>query len=75
MWNLKRNDRNELTYKTERDSQSQRTNLCFLVHTAIYKMDNQQEPTGQKQGTLFSVMWQAGWVGSLGENGYMYIYC
>ena len=27
MWNLKRNDKNELTYKTERDSQTQRTNL------------------------------------------------
>ena len=26
------------------------------------------------QGTLFSVMWQPGWEGSLGENGYMYIY-
>ena len=27
MWNLKRNDTNELTYKTERDSQTQKTNL------------------------------------------------
>ena len=26
------------------------------------------------QGTLFNVMWQAGWEGSLGENGYVYIY-
>ena len=26
------------------------------------------------QGTLFNVMWQPGWEGSLGENGYMYIY-
>ena len=54
--NLKRNDTNELTYKTERDSQIQRTILRLLwedrerdsqvvwdgrVHTAIIKMDNQ----------------------------------
>ena len=26
IWNLKRNGTNELTYKTERDSQTQRTN-------------------------------------------------
>ena len=25
-------------------------------------------------GTLFNVMWQHGWEGSLEENGYMYIY-
>jgi len=25
-------------------------------------------------GTLLSVMWQPGWEGSLGENGYMYMY-
>ena len=56
MWNLKRNDRNELTYKTERDSQSQRTNIWFPVHAAVYKMDNQQGPTGQQLGTLFNVM-------------------
>ena len=26
------------------------------------------------QGTLLNVTWQPGWEGSLGENGYMYIY-
>ena len=25
-------------------------------------------------GTLLNVMWQPGWEGSLGENGYMYVY-
>ena len=25
-------------------------------------------------GTLLSIMWQPGWEGSLGENGYMYMY-
>ena len=57
MWNLKRNDTNEITSKTERDSQTQRMNLWLLgwrdgwgvwdghVHIAVFKMDNQQEPT------------------------------
>ena len=30
-WNLKRNDTNELTYKTARDSQTYRTNLWLQV--------------------------------------------
>ena len=57
---IKRNT-NALTYKTERDSQTLRTNLWLPggrmrgrdswgvwdghVHTAIFKMDNQQGPT------------------------------
>ena len=53
MWNLKRNDTNEFTYKIERDSKK---NLWLLggwdsqglqedhVHIAIFKMDNQQRP-------------------------------
>ena len=48
MWNLKRNDTNELTYLTGRDSQTYKMKLCLLgrkdnqgvwdghVHTAIY---------------------------------------
>ena len=47
MQTLKRNDTNELTYKRERDSQTQRTNLWLSVHTTIFKMNNQQEPTVQ----------------------------
>ena len=42
------------------------------VHTAVCKMDNQHGPIAQ--GTLLNVMWQPGWEGSLGENGYMYMY-
>ena len=55
MRNLKRNDTNELTYRTETDSQNE-----FMVegegrrqrvrdghvHTDIFKMDNQQGHTG-----------------------------
>ena len=26
------------------------------------------------EGTLLNVIWQPGWEGSLGENGYMYVY-
>ena len=26
------------------------------------------------QGTLLNGMWEPGWEGSLGENGYMYMY-
>ena len=54
LWNLKVNDANELTYKTERDSQSQRVDLWLPRerrdtqgvwdghdHTAIFKMDHE----------------------------------
>ena len=56
MWNLKGNGTNELIYKTERDSQTQKMNILLpggkgqlgvwegYVHTAIFKMVNQQEP-------------------------------
>ena len=29
---------------------------------------------GTAHETLLNVMWQLGWEGSLGENGYMYMY-
>jgi len=43
------------------------------MYTAIFKMDNQQGPT-YRQGSWCNVIWQMGWEGSLGENGYMYMY-
>ena len=56
MWNLKRKDTNELN-KIEIDSQTLRSSLWLLgesrdsqgvwnehVHTAMFKMDNQQGP-------------------------------
>ena len=39
------------------------------IHIAVFKMDNQQAC-----GTLLNAMWQLEWEGSLGENGYMYMY-
>ena len=75
MWNLKRNDTNELTYKTEGDSETQRRNLWLLGikdsqgvwdghgHTALFKMDNQQGPAVQHR-EFCSVF-----CGSLGGRG------
>ena len=48
----------------------ERQGVCHgHVHTGLFKMDNQQ---GQE--TLPNVTWQLGWDGSLGENGYKYLY-
>ena len=55
MWNLKINDTNELTYKTERDTDLEKELMVAVgegivmvweghSHTAIFKMDNQQKP-------------------------------
>ena len=83
MQNLERNDTNELIYKTEKQTHRLREWVRGTdsqgvwdghVHSAIFKMDNQQGPTGIAQGTLLNVMWQPGWEGSLGENGYMCMY-
>ena len=41
------------------------------VPTATFKVDSQRGPA---QGNLLSVTWRPGWEGSLGENGYMYMY-
>ena len=38
---------------------------------------NNSKPTRTQciaQGALLNVLWQPGWEGSLGENGYMYMY-
>ena len=42
------------------------------VHTAVFKMDNQQGPT-VAQGTVLCI-WPPGWERSLRENGYMHMY-
>ena len=44
MWNLKRNGTNALT-KQKETRRLKRMNLWLPVHTAIFKMDNQQEST------------------------------
>ena len=42
------------------------------IHIAMFKMGNQQGPIAQ--GTLFNVMWQPGWEGSLVVKGYLPMY-
>ena len=69
MWNVK-NDTDELIYKTERDSQTQKTNLWLpkgkgkgrdklgvwdqQIQATIYKIDKQQGPSVQHR-ELYSV--------------------
>ena len=69
MWNLK-NSTDELTYKTENDSETQETNLWlpkgkverkdklelwhYHIYTIIYKMHKQQGPTIQHR-ELYSI--------------------
>ena len=81
MQNLKRDDTDELT--KQRDSQTQRMNLWLLggrgnqrdwdehVHTAIFKIDNQQGPSIQHMKLSAQCLWQPGWEGNLGRI-YMY---
>ena len=83
MQNLKTNDTNELTYKTERDSHTQKTNLRLPggrnsqgvweghVHPAIFKMGNKDYCTAH--GILLNIICQPGWERDLGENGHMYM--
>ena len=83
MWNLKRNDTNELTDK--RDSQTWKMNLQLPggreswglwdghVHTAVFKMDHQQRPTIQLR-ELCPVL-RGGLDGrGVWENGHMYMH-
>ena len=46
------------------------TDKEFGMDSAIFKMGNQQGPLYR---ALLNVMWQPGWEGSLGENGYMFM--
>ena len=85
MWNQKRNDTNELPHRTEIDSLTLKTNLHRQrgrdseglweghVHTAVFKMDNQQRPIVQHM-ELSSGLCASLWEGGLGEKGYMYMY-
>ena len=43
------------------------------MHTLLYLKWITNKDILWTQGTLLNVMWQPGWEGSLGENGYMYI--
>ena len=52
--------------------------LCFVQQDLNFKtlrdytLNEQPRTYCIAQGTLLNVMWQPGWVGSLGANGYIY---
>ena len=48
-----------------------RMDMCTLMY---FKWITNKALLYIAQGTLLNVMWQPGWEGSLGENGYMYMY-
>ena len=73
VWNLKRNYTNELAYKTERDSQTQRRNFWLPVYPAIFKMDNQHGPIIQPWNS--AQCYVTAWMGGEFEGeSYMYMY-
>ena len=46
------------------------TQLILIVNVTTYTFMLKRT----KPGTLLNVMWQPGWEGGLGENGYMHMY-
>ena len=83
MCNLKRNDTNKLTNRKrltdlENKLMDARRDSSGVweghVHTAIFKMDNQQGTMVQHMEFHSSVMCQPGWEAGLGESGYTYMY-
>ena len=44
------------------------------MYTLLYLKWITNKITNRARGTLLNVMWQPGWQGSLGENGYIYMY-
>ena len=90
MWNQKRNDTNELSYKTERDSQTSRTSLWLLgkawgeaivrecgmgMYTLLYLKWITNKDLLSSTGNSVQCYVPAWMGGGLGENGYMYMYC
>ena len=88
MWNLKRNDTNQLTkqnqthrlgektYGYRREGWGERIVREFGMdrYTLIYLKWITNKDLLIIQRTLLNVMWQPGWEGSLGKNGYLYTY-
>ena len=46
---------------------------CWITSSNIEKWITSKVLLYIAQGTLLNVLWQPGWEGSLGENGYMYM--
>ena len=45
-----------------------------VMHTLLYLNGQPTRGYCRAQGTLLPVIWQPGWEGSPGENGYLYMY-
>ena len=89
MWNLKRK-RYKRTYKTETVTDLENELMVagggegwregivrefeMDMYTQLYLKRIPIRNYCKAHGTLFNVVWQPGWEGSLGENGYMYVY-
>ena len=83
MWNLKRNDTNEFTKQKETHRLSEFMvvgaggivrDFGKVTYTLLCLKWITNKDLLYAHGALLSVMWQPGWEGSLGENGYMYTY-
>ena len=61
--------------RNRNDNEHHHSKQLTSTHIFKFKMNIQQEPTLTAQGNLLNVIWQPGWDGNLGENGYMYTYC
>ena len=86
--NLKGNDTNELIYKIETDSQTYGCHWKRMgdrvvrefgtdMYTLLYLrwITNKDLLYGRQNSVICDrVMWEPGWEGNLGENGYMFIY-
>ena len=47
---------------------------CWVKSMWIIAVELELYKRNWSHGTLLNVMWQLGWEGSLGENGYIYVY-
>ena len=84
MWNLKRNDTNELTKQKETHRLRKRIYGCWgeglvresgkVTYTLLYLKWITNKDLLHSTRTLLGVMCQPGWERGLGENGYMYTY-
>ena len=80
MWNLKRNDTNEFTYKTQRDLQTKKINLWLpgwgivrefgkVMYMLLYSKWLTNKDLLYRHATLLNALCQPGREGDLGENG------
>ena len=64
---------NKLMVAREKDEGKDRWGVGIVMYALLY-FKWITRTCCRAQATLLSAMWQPGWEGSLGENGYMYVY-